>query len=139
MFKRIILRPKKPDILEGSTLTTRYNPEPVAVAPIYPSNYKEDINKAASKAKMVVECSDLLREKYELDIRIWGMQDCEDDDIMERECLQRRSDAMFREIRKIVHQWRSPYSQNKWTVEEWQHIQEISSTIDQHRLHRSGR
>src|SRR5215470_13430884 len=110
-------------------LKARHNPE---VVPVYPSNYKEDPNKAAAKAKMVVECSDLLREKYELDIRIWGMQDCEEDDILERESLQRKSDAMFRDIRKIVHHWKSPSSQNKWTAEEWEHIQEISKTIERY-------
>jgi hypothetical protein len=139
MLKRMIHRPKRVDVIKISEFTTQHNPEPVALPPVYPPKHKEDLNKAASKAKMVVECSDLLRDKYELDIRIWGMQGCEDEDIPERESLQRRSDAMFREIRMIVRQWRSPYSQNKWTEEEWEQIREISSTIEHHRLRRSDR
>jgi len=133
MLGRMVRRSKRPEErfpLNDSDHTSRYDPEPVV--PVYLANYREDLSKASVKAKMVVECSDLLREKYELDIRIWGMQDCEDDDIPERESLQRKSDAMFREIRKIVHHWKSPSSQNKWTVEEWEYIKDICSTIDHH-------
>jgi len=135
MWKRIVQRTKKQDEpvrLNGTDLTVEYNPEPVT--PIYPTKYKEDLNTATVKAKKIVSCADLLREKYELDIRIRGMQGCEEEDIPERESLQRKSDAMFREIRRIVHQWKSPSSQTKWTEEEWDYIQEICSEIDRYSL-----
>ncbi|KAF1808248.1 hypothetical protein P152DRAFT_485607 [Eremomyces bilateralis CBS 781.70] len=138
MFEALTkLRPKKKKGgLSGADLEPFYNapygqnaegnraqPPP---PPLYPPGHEEDGKAAAAKAKGIARCADLLRRKYELDMEIWGSRRGEE---TRRAQLQRKSDAIFREIWRSVQGMRAS---NNWTREEWDSLEEISNTLDAH-------
>ena len=82
-------------------------------------------------AKEVARCSDLLRQMYALELGIWGMESSIADEVPKRMEMERRANALFAEIRRIVHTWRSTPSV-RWSAEERQHIEEIYRFVDQH-------
>ena len=105
--------------------------QPQIPLPIYPYGYEEDEKTSSAKARSISRCSDLLRQKYELDIRISA---CGKSRNAERPALQRKSDALFREIQRNVHHWKSSFG-IKWTVEEWDQLEQISKIIDKQQHH----
>jgi hypothetical protein len=90
---------------------------------------------AANTAKEVARCSDLLRQMYALDLVIWGMEDNIAEDIPKREDMKRRANALFAEICRIVHTWKSRPGAS-WSPEERQYIDEICRFVDQHNTRR---
>ena len=92
---------------------------------------------ATSKAVSIKQCTDLLREKYKLDISVWALWACNEDERRKREQLQRRSDALFREIERIVHHWRWA-SESRWAKEEWERIVIICDMVDAQRSDESS-
>jgi hypothetical protein len=97
--------------------------------------YAERTAAAASTANEVAQCSALLRQLYALDLAIWSKEDCVDEEIPEREDMMCRANALFAEIHRIVHAWRSRAG-TKWSAEEQLHIDEICRFLDQHDLMR---
>lgn len=95
--------------------------------PIYPLGYEEDEQTSTAKARSIARCSDLLRQKYELDIKI---STCGAGEESKRRQLQRKSDAIFREVCKSVDHWRSS-SRIKWTREEWNQLKEVFRIVDE--------
>jgi len=82
------------------------------------------------KANEIARCSKLLRQMYALDLRIWGMETVEGGDILLREDLKRKANALCAEIHKVVATWRA--QQDKWTsTEKWQ-INEIQSVLSRY-------
>lgn len=120
---------QSPSNKNGSDSGQQFPPTRVHRQPTPPENTEETKKIAVEKSQMVVRCSDLLREKYELDLQIWGMQNCDEDDIDKRNELERKSDAMFYEIQRVVHSWRSSPA-NPWTTEEWGYVEGICRAVD---------
>jgi hypothetical protein len=109
--------------LNGNHLNSKYN------SPFHPEKTPTPTPRAgcaggrttaAEKAKRITVCSDLLRQRYDTQVQIWGCQD--DDD--ERERLQRKSDAMHNEIWTTVWRWRV-LDRAEWTEEELVQIEAI--------------
>jgi hypothetical protein len=74
-------------------------------------------------------CSTLLRQMYALDLDIWAMEGCVDEEIPRREEMMRRANDLFIDIRMMVEGWvSSPNS--RWSDEERNKIQEISCVLD---------
>jgi hypothetical protein len=131
MIKKIVsklgINGKKVD---GSTAGNSGQPDPPedqrTQQPAHLVRHMEDPKAAAAKAKSIKRCSDLLRRKYELDIDTWA---CGADEENERQELQRKSDALFREVQRNVYYWLST-SPSRWTEGEWQQLQIIGQIID---------
>ncbi|KAI9786202.1 MAG: hypothetical protein M1839_007612 [Geoglossum umbratile] len=85
----------------------------------------------ANMAKEVARCSGLLRQMYTLDIQIWSMEGCIESEIPQREEMERKANAVFVEVRRIIHDWRSNPN-SKWKPEELQQIEAICNIVDQH-------
>ena len=90
---------------------------------------------SAHKAKEIAQCSGLLREMYALDLIIWGMENCVPSEVPKREMRKQKANALFAEIRRIVHGWKSA-TNVRWSNEERQNIEEICRFIDQHDVRR---
>jgi len=118
------------------TLRKRYTSEPTP--PVYPPNHRENPKDAVDKGRRVAHCADLLRQKYELDIQIYGMKNVIEEGVQKRERLRRKSDIMFVEIQSIVHEWKTSTSM-KWSEEEWEYVQIIDGILDRHGRSRSRR
>jgi hypothetical protein len=110
--------------LNGNHLKSKYNspflPQDIKTpAPTHPAGCLGEKMTAAEKAKRITACSDLLRQRYDTQIKIWT---CQDDD--QREELQRKSDAMHKEIWTTVWRWRN-LDRAAWTEEELVQIDAI--------------
>jgi hypothetical protein len=96
-----------------------------------------DVIAPPNMVKDVARCSVSLRQMYTLDLRIWGMKDCILDEVPQRQALERRANAMFGEIRRILDAWNSA-SVESWSVEEQALIREISEAVSRHNTKRYG-
>lgn len=94
-------------------------------------SHAEQAATAATVAKEVARCSDLLRQMYALDLLIWSNEFNVSSEAPKREEMMRRANALFAEIRRIVDTWRSR-SSARWSPEERQHIEEIYDFVAQH-------
>jgi hypothetical protein len=122
--------PLPPSAIELAPRLRRYhNPPPQQSQRLYP------LSTAADKAKEVARCSELLRQMYALDLKIWGMEDCVAEEIPMRQEMMRRANALFAEINRIVHAWRSR-DDGKWSREERLHIEEIYRLVNRHNVRR---
>lgn len=90
--------------------------------------YAEGSQRKARSAKEIVECADLLREMYSMDLQIWGLQHARDP--RKREEYMYKANALFVEICRIVQVWRE--SDGRWSREEWRQIEEMANFLDQH-------
>lgn len=128
-------------MLTAAKLPSIFNPlkrnpsEPTL--PVHPPNYRENPKDAAEKGKRVARCAALLRQKYELDIQIYGMKNAIEEGVQKRERLRRKSDIMFVEIQRIVHEWKTSTNM-RWSEEEWKHVQNIYDILDRHSRSRVG-
>jgi len=104
---------------------------------VYPSNYRENLKDATEKGKRVARCADLLRQKYELDIQIYGMKNAIEEGVQKRERLRRKSDIMFAKIQRIVHEWKTSTS-TRWSKEEWERVQKKYTILGRHSKSRVG-
>jgi hypothetical protein len=118
--------PVKPQVQLGPANLRVYNPPPQRE-----QTYAERAATAANTAKEIARCSDLLRQMYALDLNIWGMEGNIPAEHAEREENMRRANALFAEIRRVVHTWRARPTA-KWSAEERQHIEEICRFVDKH-------
>jgi hypothetical protein len=108
---------------------TKHTPEIEELPRLYQEGEEDNHEqRQAAKALTIKQCSDLLREKYELDMKAWALQGNRSEK-QRREEYQNKSDALFLEIKRTVHHWRWT-SREKWTVEEWEHIVEICMMVD---------
>jgi hypothetical protein len=97
----------------------RKTPTPI----IHTTGHRDAKKTDAEKAKWITACSDLLRQKYNLQLQIWACREQH-----EKERLQRKSDAMHCEIWSTVNHWKSLDS-STWTDEELHQIDEIWNAI----------
>jgi hypothetical protein len=97
--------------------------------------YAEKKATATNKALEVAQASELLREMYTLDLAIWGMEESVDDTMSEREEMERKANALFAEIRRRVHAWRSR-TDDKWLAEERVIIENICEFVDNYNAER---
>lgn len=95
--------------------------------PIYPPGHIEDENISAAKARNILRASELLRQKYQLDIAIFVNRDHLDP---ERRRQQRKSDDILREVHRNVVHWRSS-TEVKWTAEEWNVLEDIFRIVEE--------
>jgi len=79
------------------------------------------------KADEIARCSKLLRQMYTMDLRIWGMETVDGGDVLLREELKRRANALCAEVHKVVAAWGDQH--DKWTPEEKMQIREIHSVL----------
>jgi hypothetical protein len=71
---------------------------------------------------------ELLRTRYELDIKIWNLRKVRKPDRPVVEEKMERSDAVLGEIMNIVQAWDG--SESSWTPGEWEQAQEIIRRIE---------
>jgi hypothetical protein len=74
------------------------------------------------------ELRELLRTRYELDIKIWNLRKVRKPDRPVVEEKMERSDAVLGEIMNIIQAWDG--SESSWTAGEWEQAQEIISRIE---------
>jgi hypothetical protein len=74
------------------------------------------------------ELRELLRTRYELDIKIWNLRKVRKPDRPVVEEKMERSDAVLGEIMNIVQAWDG--SESSWTPGEWEQAQEIIRRIE---------
>jgi hypothetical protein len=131
MFKKVVSK----FVINGKTANGFFagnpgRPDPVedqrTQKPTYLARHMEDPKAAAAKSKSVKRCSDLLRRKYELDIETWA---CRAEEENKRQELQRKSDALLREVQRNVYYWLST-SPSRWTEGEWHQLQRIGQIVD---------
>jgi hypothetical protein len=105
-----------------------YNPPPPVIEEPAPVQGPTKANMAGEVAK----CSALLREMYALDLVIYGMEMNVDDDVPDRIAKEKKANAMFIEIRRMVNIWRSA-SGALWKPEERLYIEEICGIVEKHK------
>jgi hypothetical protein len=89
---------------------------------------------AATESNMTKEiqrCAELLRQMYTLDLEICGMADVLECDEPLLEEKKRRANALLTEIRRMTRSWRSN-TDASWSIEEEEHIREITRLLDAH-------
>ncbi|KAF4625147.1 hypothetical protein G7Y89_g13022 [Cudoniella acicularis] len=111
-----------------------YNPPPSRELP-KSQQYFPPARTSKHKAKEIAQCSDLLRKMYAVDLIVWSMEGCLPSEVPKREELKRKANALFAEITRIIHGWKST-SSVRWSAEERQHIEEISRSIAHHNVRR---
>jgi len=74
------------------------------------------------------ELRELLRTRYELDIKIWNLRKVRKPDRPVVEEKMERSDAVLGEIMNIVQAWDG--SESSWAPGEWEQAQEIVRRIE---------
>lgn len=82
-------------------------------------------------AKEVVQCSVLLRQMFALDLDIWAMGGCVEEEVARREELKRKADSLFAEIRWMVNGL-SSMADVVGSVEEKRQIREICGVLYRH-------
>ncbi|KAF2671477.1 hypothetical protein BT63DRAFT_423677 [Microthyrium microscopicum] len=79
----------------------------------------------------IAHCASLLRELYALDLSIWGMQNCVRDEIPRRQTMERKANALFREIRRMTGEWRASVG-SRWSMEDRQAVETIWRAVHEH-------
>ncbi|KAJ2901805.1 hypothetical protein MKZ38_001343 [Zalerion maritima] len=82
----------------------------------------------------IEKVTDLLRQMYKLDMKIWSLGDSDAAGGGERNELRRKSDAVLREIRRVVREWENPTDPALrgiiWEAEERREIEAILNKLD---------
>jgi hypothetical protein len=96
------------------------------------SQYIPNVEADAIKSKEVEHCVELFRKMYQLDVSNWGLEDSVDpNDVSLRISQQRKANALFEEIKRIVQTWRMG-PRSRWSDEEYDQIQSIYCTVDKY-------
>jgi hypothetical protein len=105
-------------------------PSKISLIPLPPPRPMAFAKPAATQANRgFALCSTLLRQMYALDLEIWSMEGCIEEEIPRREELMRKANDLFIDIRMMVNDWvLSPSDQ--WSNEEREKIREIWCVLD---------
>ena len=68
---------------------------------------------------------------YALDLAIWGMEYSVADEVEKREELMQKANALFAEVRGVIHGWMGRVDK-KWSLGERMQIEEICRLLDRH-------
>ncbi|KAI0127152.1 hypothetical protein BJ170DRAFT_683006 [Xylariales sp. AK1849] len=124
--------PLTPRIVPGplatmdSTVTDYYNPPP------RPQQlYAEQALRRDNSRDEVVRCATLLRQLYNLDLQIWGLESCIAEEVPRRREYCRQANELFAQVKEMIRAW--PREANfGWDREERAQIDEIRKAVDQY-------
>jgi hypothetical protein len=110
----------------NSSYGNSFNPPPPTPAQ---RAAQREAERAAEKVKLeeIRSCADLLRRMYAIDLEIWKRGDDEPEEVAR---LQRKADAVFREVRRMTAAWQAQVRRGAaWSYEEQAALTEICNVI----------